>query len=230
MKVLRPKSKTLRDLLPSSVMDRLLAAGSKRRYSDGQVVQERGDNHTGLAIVTAGQLVVGNIGLDGSFLVSALLRPGETFGEYTLFAGLPRTHTVWSQETAEITFIQATPFSKLFDEEPAIARALLTLTLLRNYEMMEFIDTQRRLSLRARIARLLLATVDAETGGATVECRHEDLAFMLGVSRVATGKALKRMKEEELVNLRYGRIDIPNVRRLKEMVDAEDQFFPISPG
>ena len=230
MKVLRRKSTTLRDLLPSSVMDRLLAAGSKRRYSDGQIVQERGDSHSGLAIVVSGQLVAGNVGLEGSFLVSALLRPGETFGEYTLFAGLPRTHTLWSQGEAEITFIKATPFSKLFDEEPAIARALLTLTLLRNYEMMEFMDAQRRFSLRARIARLLLATIDADTSKKTIECRHEDLAFMLGVSRVATGKALKRMKDDGLVNLRYGRIEIPNVRRLEEMVEAEDQFFPISPG
>ncbi|PCJ69841.1 MAG: hypothetical protein COA62_10075 [Rhodobiaceae bacterium] len=228
MKVLRPKSKTLKDLLPSRIMDRLLAAGSKRKYSDGQIVQERGDNNQGLAIVTSGQVVAGNVGLDGSFLVSALLRPGETFGEYTLFAGLPRTHTVWSQGEAEITFIKATPFSKLLDEEPAIARALLTLTLLRNYEMLEFMDAQRRFSLRARIARLLLVTVDAETGRETIECRHEDLAFMLGVSRVAIGKALKRMKEEGVVGLHYGHIEIPNVRRLKKMIEAEDQFFPIS--
>jgi len=224
MKVLRPPTRTLRDLLPTATMDRLLAAGSARKYADGQIVQERGDTNAGLAIVVAGQVIAGNIGLDGSFVISALLRPGETFGEYTLFAGLPRSHTLWSQGPSEITFIKAKPFARLFDADPAIARGLLTLTLLRNHEMMEFMDAQRRLSLQVRLARLLLASVEPGTASASVECRQEDLAFMLGVSRVAAGKALKKIQAAGLVRLGYGRIEIPSVQRLKTMVCDADQL------
>jgi DNA-binding FadR family transcriptional regulator len=50
---------------------------------------------------------------------------------------------------------------------------------------------------------------------------------MLGVSRVAAGKALKRMQADGLVVPRYGRIEVPHIRRLREMVAAEDQFFPL---
>ncbi len=228
MKVLREKSKTLRDLLDSDVIDRILAAGSSRSYSDGQVIQQRGDTQPGLSMVTSGQVVAGNVGLDGSLLVSALLRPGETFGEFTLFAGLPRTHTLWSQGESEITHVSAPRFMKLFDAEASIARAMITLTLQRNYEMMDFMDAQRRFSLAARVARLLLIAVDAKAGAATVECRHEDLAFMLGVSRVATGKALGKLAKDGLVARRYGFIEIPDVQLLRAMVASEDQFYPIS--
>jgi len=228
MKVLREKSKTLRDLLAPAVMGKILAAGSARSYLDGQVIQERGDTKPGLSMVTSGQVVAGNVGLDGSLLASALLRPGESFGEFTLFAGLPRTQTLWSQGQTDICHVTATRFMKLFDAEPSIARAMITLTLQRNFELMEFMDAQRRLSLPARVARLLLISVDAQTGSEAIECRHEDLAFMLGVSRVATGKALGRLENEGLVVRKYGYIEIPDVQAMRSMIANEDPLFPIS--
>ncbi|MBG53979.1 MAG: hypothetical protein CML99_16425 [Rhodobiaceae bacterium] len=88
--------------------------------------------------------------------------------------------------------------------------------------MMEFMDAQRRLSLQVRLARLLLASVEPGTASASVECRQEDLAFMLGVSRVAAGKALKKIQAAGLVRLGYGRIEIPSVQRLKTMVRDAD--------
>jgi len=166
--------------------------------------------------------------LVGSLLGSALLRPGETFGEFTLLAGLPRTQTLWSQGRTAICHVTAARFMKLFDDEPSIARAMITLTLQRNYELMEFMDAQRRLSLPARVARLLLISVDAETGSEAIECRHEDLAFMLGVSRVATGKALGKLEKDGLVVRRYGYIEIPDIQRMRSMIASEDPVFPLA--
>ncbi len=227
MKVLRPKTKTLSETLSPDTFDKLISSGSTKKYADGQIIQDRGDKRPGLTIVTAGEVVAGNVGHDGSFLTSALLRPGETFGEQTLFSDLRRTHTLWAQGPAEITFVSAKAFFTLLDEEPNIARALLTLMVQRNYEMMDFIDAQRRFSLKARVARLLLATAEEANNQATIECRQEDLAFMLGVSRVAAGKALKLLQDEGLVALRYGRIDIRDVARLRALIADEDQFFPV---
>lgn len=227
VKVLRPKTKTLTDLLPAEVMDRLLSMGATKRYADGQLIQDRGDRRAGLTIVKTGEVVAGNVGQDGSFLTSALLRAGETFGEQTLFSDLRRTHTLWAHGPAEITFVDAKAFFRMFDEELSIARALLTLTVQRNYEMMNFIDSQRRFSLKARVARLLLATVDTDENQSSIECRQEDLAFMLGVSRVATGKTLKVLEEKRLIKLRYGRIDINDIMGLRSLISDEDQFFSV---
>ncbi len=227
MKVLRPRAKALSETLSPETFDKLISSGSTKKYADGQIIQDRGDKRPGLTIVTAGEVVAGNVGHDGSFLTSALLRAGETFGEQTLFSDLRRTHTLWAQGPAEITFVTAKAFFELLDEEPSIARALLTLMVQRNYEMMDFIDAQRRFSLKARVARLLLATADEANNQTTIECRQEDLAFMLGVSRVAAGKALKLLQDDGLVALRYGRIDIQDVARLRALIANEDQFFPV---
>lgn len=229
MKILRPRPTTLRDLLSPEVMEEILKTGSSQSYSENQIVQQRGDTEQGISIVESGQVAAGNFGLDGSFLFSALLGAGECFGELTLFAGLPRTQNIWSLESTVITYVRATQFLPLFDREPAIPRALLTLTLLRNHELIELLDAQRRLSLPTRILKLLLNGTDDEVETGVVECRQEDLAFMLGVSRVSVGKALKRMQNEGLVALEYGRIRLPDIQRLVEIVEAESQILPITP-
>jgi len=228
MRVLRERAKTLNHLLPEPLLERLHAAGRRRVFDDGQMVHQRGDTVPGISIVRSGQLVAGNTGLDGSFLMSALLRPGDTFGEYTVFAGLPNTHSIWSQGRTETTFLSAGLVRQLIADEPAFGEALLTLTLLRNHELLDFVDAQRRFPMTARIAKLLLTVVDDDETAAEIECRHEDLAFMLGVSRVAIGKALKRLKQQGYVLLHYGRVEIPDVARLRALIADEDQFFPIT--
>lgn len=227
MKILREKSATLADLLPPETMAHLRKAGSTKTYQAGRSIQDRGDTWQGVSIVNSGQVVAGNTGADGSFLASAILRPGECFGEFTALLGLPRTHSLWAQEACSITHIKRAAFMDLMDSDPAITRALLTLTLLRNYELLDFLDSQRRLSLSARIARLLLTAVEGTSNTATVECRQEDLAFMLGVSRVAIGKALKRLEQQALIQLGYGRIFMLDVAALRDCVKTEDQFLPI---
>jgi len=227
MRVLREKTRVLGDFLRPDLMDRILKTGVKRRFADGQMIQQRGDADSHMSIVTAGKVVAGNMGLDGSFLASALLYPGEHFGDFTLFAGMPRSQNLWAQGPTEITQIGGNKFLALMEEEPAIARALLAISTLRNYELVEFLDVQRRLSLPARISRLLLTSVEPDAKSETIECRQEDLAVMLGVSRVAVGKALKKLAMDGLVELGYGRIRLPNVKRLRARVTEEFQLLPL---
>ena len=230
MKILRAKPTTLIDLLSAEIMEKTLKTGISRTYTKGQIIQQRGDTDRGISIVTTGAAAAGNIGLDGSFLFSAHLGPGECFGEFTLFAGLPRTQNIWALEPTEIVHISAKSFLPLFEAEPSIPRALLTLTLLRSHELIELLDAQRRLSLTARLAQLLLNGVDPKSKNGTVECTQEDLASMSGVSRVSVGKALKKMQRKGLVTLEYGRIHIPDTSRLIQTVEAENQILPVTPS
>jgi len=228
MKVLRQRTKVLADFLPPGVMEEIYGAGMTRGYADGQMLQQRGDARKSLSFVKSGAVIAGNYGLDGAFLASALLYPGEYFGDFTLFAGLPRTQNLWAQGPTEIIEVPGKRLFELMDLEPAIARAMLGISTLRTYELVEFLDMQRRLPLKARLSHLLLTSVAPDAANETIECRQEDLAFMMGVSRVSVGKALKKLESDGLVELGYGHIHLPDVSRLRRIAAAEFQLLPLA--
>jgi len=212
-------------------MAELRAAGRRVRYTDGQLIQQRGDTKKGLSIVESGQAIAGNVGADGEFLTTTLLNPGDTFGEFTLFAGLPRTQDLWSVGETVITHIPATNFMQLFDREPLLPRALLTIAVSQVHFMVEFLDGQRRLPLPVRIAHLLLTSVDDRQNGDSqqINCRQEDLAAILGVSRVSVGKALKKLQTDHLVTIGYGCINLPDIAKLAAWLEDNYQVVPVAP-
>jgi len=229
MNLLRANSLTLSDLLPAALMDEIRQMGRKARYADGQMIQQRGDAKAAFSIVESGQVLAGNVGADGTFLTAVLLNPEDHFGEFTLFAGLPRTQNLWAMGETVINHIAGPDFQALFDREPALPRALLMIALRRVHFLVEFLDGMRRLPLPVQIVHLLLTSIEDEArqGSHEVRCRQEDLAYMLGVSRVAVGKALKTLEADGLVLRRYGSIVLPDVQRLSEWVDSERQVSPI---
>jgi len=221
MKILRQQNVTLADLLPEAVWDKLCAAGSLTLYSDNQLIEERGDTRNGISLVVSGEVAAGNIRHDGSFLVSGLLRQGECFGEFTAFLGLPQTHSLWANGQTEIVFVSQSNLTALLKSQPLLYEALLKLALWRNVEILDFLDAQRRLPLSLRIARLLLASPGKGPDQSEVDCRQEDLANTLGVSRVAIGKALKKLASEGLVEIGYGKITLLDRARMSQRICAE---------
>ena len=227
MKVLRKKSKTFGDLLPKRVREKILEAGHEQIYTDGEIIQQRGDTWPGISIVVSGEAIAANVGRDGSITPSSLIRPGDTFGEYTTFLDLHRTHSIWAKGQTRLRHIKRNRFLSLADEEPVIYRAMLTLTLARNHELVSILDAQRRLSLPARIARALMTEIDPSAKTATIMCRQEDLASMLGLSRVAIGKALEKLAAKGLIKTGYGKIEVLDAPKLARFLAREDPLSPI---
>lgn len=222
MKVFRKKNKKLSDFLSEDVLEVLYAAGREQSYDDGEMIQQRGDKWRGISIVQTGEAIAANVGRDGSIVPSALIKPGDTFGEFTTFLNLPRSHTIFANGRTKIRHIKRDRILALIEAEPSISQAMLTLTLERNYELVSNLDSNRRLSLPARVARLLMAEFDRTETSGTIVCRQEDLAFMIGVSRVAVGKALDKLSAQHLIETGYGKIHVPDTAALKHYLDRQD--------
>ncbi len=220
MKILRQQNVTFADLLPDEIWTELCAAGRSTSYTDGQLIEERGDARDGISLVSAGEIAVGNIRPDGSFLVSGLLRKGECYGQFTVFLGLPQTHSLWSVGTTQVVFVSQPALTGLLHAWPEIYEALLKLALWRNVEILDFLDAQRRLPLPLRIARLLLASPASSSSPRDIDCRQEDLADTLGVSRVAIGKALKKLAAQGLIEIGYGKITLIDSAGMARRIEA----------
>jgi len=199
------KSPALMDLVDPALADTLCAASVLVKYVDGQIIHSRGDNKPGLSIVKSGAVRVGTIGLDGSFQTVSVLGVGQSFGEHTVLAGLPRTHDVSAAGSAEIYQMAAPIFMRLVEAHSELTSILLKISLIRSHGLLEQIDDLRRLTLPVRLAKLLMSIkVDVNSGAVTVRCLQSELAYTLGVSRVGLGNAVKRLVKAGLIAPGYG--------------------------
>ncbi len=192
----------LEELISDALHTQLLSLAADMTYEDGQLIHARGDAKPGLSIVRSGAVRIGNVGLDGSYLSTSVLDRGQCFGEFTLLAGLPRTHEAVAVGTTVVAQLPRQPFMRLFDQSPELSKGLLKISLLRTHALLEFIDDLRRLPLPVRVAKFLYASAESED----MSIRQEDIAFTFGVSRVSMGKTLQQLQQQGLLELGYGRI------------------------
>ena len=220
-------------LLPPATREALLAAAVPVHYPDGALVHARGDRKPGLSVVRSGTVRIGNPGADGSYTTTSILGPGHCFGEFTLFADLPRTHDVVAIGDVVIDQISAPRVMALYDADPKLGWALLCLATRRLHALIEFIEDLRRLPLPVQLAKHLLAMTrqhEPATAPASVALVQDDLASMFGVSRVSIGKALRRLAADGLVEIGYGRLTLPDRPRLAEWLAERAVLMPVTTG
>lgn len=215
-------------LLPERLRRRLAEAATAVDYGDGEIIHSRGDAKPGLSIVRSGSVRFAIPGVDGSYVTSSVLGPGHCFGEATLFAKLPRTHDAIAVKRTSIDQISRLRFDRIFDEEPDLARVMLEATTQRLYSVLDFMDDLRRLPLPLRTAKLIASMARSAKQENEVECSQSDLAFTLGVSRVSVGKALGRLQDEGVIQLGYGRIEIPDRVRLEQWIADRSPLAPLA--
>jgi len=218
----------LGDLLTPRLAARLREGGTPVRYADRALIHARGDIKPGLSMVRSGSVRFGNPGSDGSYIVITVMGPGQCFGEFSLFADLPRTHDAVAIGETVVDQISRAAFDAILDEEPELSRIMLTAVTGRLHAAMELIDDMRRLPLPVRAAKLIRQMAAATGRRDHIRCTQTELAFALGVSRVSSGKALGRLQALGLVEPGYGQIAIPDPAQLAAWIKTHAELEPLS--
>ncbi|WP_417494131.1 Crp/Fnr family transcriptional regulator [Maricaulis sp.] len=217
----------LGDLLTPRLAARLRESGTPVRYPDRALIHARGDIKPGLSMVRSGSVRFGNPGSDGSYIVITVMGPGQCFGEFSLFADLPRTHDAVAIGETVVDQISRAAFDGILAEEPELSRIMLTAVTGRLHAAMELVDDMRRLPLPVRAAKLIWQMSRATERPDRVRCTQTELAFALGVSRVSSGKALAKLQAHGLIRLGYGRIEIPDPAALASWIGARAALSPL---
>jgi len=200
-----------------------LKYGKLQTYSDKEMVHARGDKSIGLSIVETGLIKFGNYGLDGRYYLTRMMSRGETFGEFTLFANLPRTHTAESYCESRVLHLTQSGFNKLCQAEPNFQSQLMSLLAIKLHTCLEVLDDITRLPLYVRLAKLLL-NLQQQNTNRPVFLTQTDLSALLGVTVLSTHKALKKLAELQLVKLNYGNISVSNIPKLATWLEVHSSI------
>jgi CRP-like cAMP-binding protein len=207
-------------LLSPELAQRLSEGGHRRMLSDGQFVHSRGDQRPGVSIIEDGAAQAGIYGADGSFILTSYIGPGHTFGEFTVFTTLPRTHDISAVGATTLIEIPAPRFLALCADEPEYMHALLQTTLMRSHLVLEMAHAVRSLPLVPRVAKFLLILAPGGPDAPVLRFRQSDLASTLGLSRASMNRALAILDEKAMIERGYGTIKICNRDRLARWLNV----------
>ena len=216
---LRLKGNTFLALLPTETVAQMHQVGSLMHYQDKQLIHSRGEIKPGLSIVLHGSVFAGVSDPSGKQLIAGMLGTGHCFGEFTLYANLPRTHDVSAIGNTEVLQLPEPVFSAHFANDSKVITALLGASLQRMHILLETLDAIRRLPLVSRTAKILLTYLYSSGLEHYIPCKQSEIANTLGVTRVSMGKALKTLQSLALIELGYGKIMFPDLKRFEAWVD-----------
>ena len=186
--------------IPPEELEPLASAVKVRNYSAGSYIFHEGDPANVLYVVVRGQVKIARLGSAGNEAVFAVLLPGDSFGELTLFDEDPvRSMDAEAMEPTECLTVERQALLAFVERNPAVVRRIIQ--VLRGYvrQVDESFSEAAFLDIPGRVARKLL-DLAAEHGQKTsegvridVRLTQRTLAGMVAASRENVNRALSRL-------------------------------------
>ena len=194
--------------LSASEQAQLIARARVREFSDGQFVQHQGDPGDAFWAVVEGHVRVGRYAEDGAFTLFGMLAAGDLFGELAFFTGVPRQADAIASGGARLVAIDRPLLRQLMASDVGWAELLLRSLSRQLAGALDRIDAERRLSAVERLEQLLGLVARSSATGDIVRATQQQLADLMGVSRVTVGAALAVLATKGVIEQSYGRIRI----------------------
>lgn len=185
----------------------LAALGQRKSFSDGALIQVRGDPNAAMGIVISGAVKLVRQLRDGRQLLMVTVNPGQHYADTNTFENNPRTHHGFAIGDTVIDYYPHRVFLQLL-EYPGIVRALYQVSAFRLAQAIDMLDDIRAVPPEVRLAKILAVMRVSAGGGTRIDCRQDELASLLGVSAMTMAKALKALRSEGLIETGYRSITI----------------------
>ncbi|MEP2988545.1 MAG: Crp/Fnr family transcriptional regulator [Parasphingorhabdus sp.] len=203
--------------LPESVANGLVERGRSIDFAKGQMIQQRGDPGTEFWHIKSGTVQIGRFSENGDWILFAVLGEGESFGEQAFLGEFPRMVDAIASSDCEIIKIGEAELQHLLETQADAARILLKTMAYTVQQTFDLVEAGRRLSTVERLAQAL-ARQCGSAREAEINMTQQDLADLIGVSRVSLGKALSELERKNLIVRGYGKLVVSNSDALVQLV------------
>ena len=200
---------SLMQLMPGTIRQAMIDAGTIMKYADGQFIHGRGDEKPGLSVILDGAINVGSLTRDGTPIPTTLLTKGHCFGEVTCFGDLPRTHDAVAAGPATVLQLSHAWVLSRFESDPQFSLAFMQMMTSRLYVVLDTLEDFRRYPPLIRLAKLILERAGS---GNRIKIVQTDLAYTVGVSRVTVGALLAKLEAQDLVQRGYAYLSVETER------------------
>ncbi|WP_410634422.1 Crp/Fnr family transcriptional regulator [Amycolatopsis sp. cmx-4-83] len=205
----------------------LLSRGTRRRFRANDVVLMEGDPSDHVHVLVAGWVRVSAIVEDGREVLFGLRGPGEVLGDLAAVTGRPRTASVRAIEPCTVFQLTGAQFIDVLHARPEIAIATIKTVAarLRNAESARVDSAALDVTRRVAVHLLRLAEEHGRSvpEGVVIEAAlsQTDIAAQVGAARRTVARALRVLREREIVETGRRRILIRKLRVLQAFARSE---------
>jgi CRP/FNR family cyclic AMP-dependent transcriptional regulator len=202
----------------------------RRRYNDGQVLFHMGDEGGSFYIIERGRVKVTIPSSSGEELILAILGAGDLLGELSLFDGKPRSATVQALEDTETLCLHREDLLALMRNRFTVVEKILEVLARRIRDTDMLLADSHFLDITSRLAKKILDLGDSFGVGEEgririgVKITQKELASMIGATRESINKQLKGLRDQGLIRISGGTIDILNRERLVQKARKFPKF------
>ena len=214
-------------LVPDEV--RLLnAAKTRNSYRTGQTVFYQHNPCLGIHCIMEGTVALRKSDAAGNSVIVRLAEAGQTIGYRAFFARSPYEVSAEAVTDSTICFIDQAAVRRLLEQNPSIGHNFLT-RLAQDLEESEQARLDANtLSVRARLAHLLLVLKDSygrvdDDGNIIIELplARQDVAAMIGARPESTSRAIKALQSDHVVRFEGRDAIVDDLDRLLDEIDPE---------
>ncbi len=191
------------------------------RCRRGTIIFHSGEEGERLYILKKGRVVLYRVTSEGRRTVIGTVKPGTVFGELTMAGLTMRDCYAETQEDSLVCEATRTDIQDLLVTHPKVAYRLIETLGRRVLELEQRLEQVAFLSVRARIAALLLQWAEESEGRLVLRgYRQEDVADAIGAARQTVSTELKRLALSGVVDRGRKQIEIVDRSSLEEIAEV----------
>ncbi|MFN8278469.1 MAG: response regulator [Chitinophagales bacterium] len=173
--------------------------------------------------VLSGKIKVFKTNNDGKELITHIATAGDYLGYLALLEGTPYQETAEALEEAEVALLPKQDFFNLLDHDVSVSRKFVQLLARHVAEKEAKLLMLAYNSLRRRVANGLLevaALYRQQPAQSKIGMAREDLAQVVGTATESLIRTLSDFRQEKLIAIVEGKIEILNEKGLKHVAET----------
>ena len=189
----------------------------EKRIEKGQTLLLEGDRSHYMYLIVSGAVKIFKKSVNGKEQILNIATTGESLNDVSAFDGGECAMDMLAMTPVHLYTIKIDDIKDLFAKHPRIAlnvAGVLAAKVRRDSSLVEVLSFDQVIS---RLARLIIKQTDAGTGLLPL-FTQQDLAAMVGTSRVVVNRSLRAMEEKGAIRLERRRIVITDQEALKSLV------------
>jgi CRP-like cAMP-binding protein len=189
----------------------------EKRIEKGQMLLLEGDESEYMYLIISGAVKIFKRSVNGKEQILNIASTGETLNDVSTFDGGTCAMDMLAMTPVRLCAVKKEDMKSLFSRFPRIAlnvAGVLAAKVRRDSSLVEVLSFDQVIS---RLAKLILKQYD--TGGGMLPLfTQQDLAAMVGTSRVVVNRSLKVMEDKGAIRMTRRHIVVTDEEALKQLV------------